>query len=483
MRGLLDAGNEKGLLSMKARLFPRRLVGVITALFLLPINQVYADTYSDDSTYWRWWYVEQITDQMTDGNGVDTENIDDTYNGSTAGEYIYNSTGITADDVKEYVKTQYDNAVGYVDKTYDEYSNMIDDIWNSSVDVATNASYKAQKALRETVDTAGNTVVNVSSSSYWGNVYNDLYNNGSYKDVYVDVTDNSYTVGYNGQNVNFSFAGVGDYNYYMNSPTTKPAPANMFVSAPALFEQFVERTSSKNFAVGQMSVNGETYYFLIGSNNNYYYPYSDFNVYSEDETRVHVTVKYDNIFYKDATFIFNGPISGVGPGGTPVLQPKQVGFVMHNGIKYPVYTDPSLNPFKVNDSGNVTWDDGSGTEPIYVDPKELTDDGWLNILENVDNSDNTENPYNPFGRPWNTQDDGSALGGFFGNLIKDIGSVFKGLADTLSKLFSGLIDGILNALSSLFDINYNSITTVQLDVNFNIITTIWQKLLEILGVT
>lgn len=481
MRGLLDAGKVKGLLSMKARLFPRRLVGVITAFFLLPFSSVYADGLTQDSEYWKWWYIENTTDAITEGNGASADNLTDTYNGSTVGQYVYDQTGLTADDVKEYVQQQYDNATGYVEHNAEWYSSAIDDIWNSSIDVGTKAKYQAEKALRETVDTAGNTVVNVSSSDYWSNVYNDLFNSGAYNDQYTQNPDGGYNVNVNGVTYNISLAGIGDCtgilvntdtytNVYQSYNQSALNSNNAYTGYPIF--------SVNGGYIGNASTSrlGNVYYYTLDnctySGNVIYIYWTAYRTAS----RVETGISYLNC-------VNGSNISDIEQGSTSVLQPKQIGFVTHNGIKYPVYSDPSLNPFKINDNGTVTWLDGSGDEPIYVDPTQLTDDGSLDILSWIDQDDLTQNPYNPFGKPWNTQDDGSILGGFFDNLVKDIGSVFNGLADKLSNLFSGLIDGILNALSSLFDINYNSITTVQLDVNFNIINTVWQKLLEILGVT
>lgn len=480
---------------MYKRLFPRMAfcLTLITSFLFMPISAVYADGYNQDSEYWRWWYVEQITDQMTEGQGASADEISDTYNGSTVGQYVYDKTGLTADDVKEYVQQQYDNATGYVEHTVEWYSSAIDDIWQSSIDVGTKAKYQAEKALRETVDTAGNTVVNVSSSGYWNNVYNDFFNNGSYNDQYTQGESNGNSFNTNGVNCSISYVGYGrlsgnvisELNSYTNAEcyssyepnVTNPYQYICSISCNGYNGYFAFATIQRNPWYDDICY-GRTLGF-INNDNNYYFNY-----------------QYQSaagIFNKDASIMIYGNITDITDNSTPILEPKQVGFVLHNGIQYPVYTDPSLNPFKVNDNGTVTFEDGD--EPIYINPKELTPTGWMDVLENVDNDDQTQNPYNPQGQPWNTQPDGSTLGGFFSNLVKDISSIFGGigklltdLIDKIIKAIKSIADLIVNALKNFWDLligdieGYTDLFETDVDNHFTMISDLYDLLLECMGV-
>ena len=489
---------------MNKRLFPRMAfcLTLITSFLFMPLSAVYADGLTQDSEYWKWWYIENTTDAITDGDGASADNLTDTYNGSTVGQYVYDQTGLTAEDVKDYVQQQYENATGYVEHTAEWYSSAIDDIWNSSIDVGTKAKYQAEKALRETVDTAGNTVVNVSSSGYWNNVYNDLFNSGSYNDQYEQVGGNNSWAGTNTSGaVTVSYMFLGGY-----APNKTIIPSYGIYSTLEGTQDCIkseQQPSTEGYGghcVFSVSVNGQRGYYIAR------------DMWAWTESR-NITYQYENNVvivsgecYDDGTpvgsgrmwsyrIIFDSNFTSGGTESIPVLQPKQVGFVVHNGIKYPVYTDPSLNPYKVNDNGTVTWLDGSGDEPIYVDPSEITDDGSLDILNWLDNDDLTQNPYNPFGKPWNTNDDGSALGGFFSNLIKDIGSVFEGL----SKLIESLIDKIIKAIKDIANIivdalksfwnlligdieDYSDLFETDVDDNFGMISDLYDLLLECMGV-
>lgn len=372
----------------------KRYFALVIALsfFLLsmPISVSAIADNSDDASFYLNYWVEEHT-------GINMKEIPVTAYGMSYADYIYRQTGCTIDywvDNATNPSNFGDNTNEYLENTLYNDSELMKDLL-STTPITNTTSQVYGTNYNQRVNSDGD--INVSGSNYWNSIYNGLSQNG-YNDIYADVSDGSFNVSYNGQNISFSFAGVGDYNYYMNSPTPKPAPANMFVSAPALFEQFVERNGSKNFAVGQMYVNGQTYYFLIGSNNNYYYPYSDFNVYAEDQTRVHVSVKYDNIFYKDAIFIFNGAIGGVGSGGTQVQQPKQCGYVLKDGIKYSVYTDPSQNPFTINPDGTVSFPNDDNTYPIYIDPDELSPEGDQYMIQYIINNyyGNDYNDFDPF---------------------------------------------------------------------------------------
>ena len=480
---------------MNNRLFPRMclVIPLITSFLFMPVTTVNATGYTSYADYWRWWYIEHTTDEITNGSGASADNIQETDSGQTAGTVIYNQSGVTRGDFVDYVEEQYNQAEGYVQKGVEWYVDAVNHVYDSTVTVATKAAYQTEKAVREVVDGAGNVIVDVSGSDFWHSAYNSLFNNNGYKPQYSNVSDSGVNGTYNGNSFSVSCIGVvksndGFYNQIDSTIYTTVFQGITCYSSIGQLYQFGETLTSGYYAnVWQITVNGNTCYAHTSTWAN---------------TRTAITLNYDgyettyyyiNVSYRgpaggvidDAKIYFNGAAENIGSNTAPVLQPAQCGFIVYNGDRVPVYTDPSQNPFTINPDGTVDYN--GNTYPIYVDPDEISPEGWLKVLEFVDNEDQTENPYNPQGKPWNTQDDGTVLGGLFSDLVSDISSIFDSIADKISRFFEGIIDKIVNALKKFIvefigDLDINTMTDLDVTNPFNLISECFDILLESLGV-
>ena len=470
---------------MNKRLFPRicLVIPLITSFLFMPVNTVNAAGYSTDADFWRWWYIEHQTDAITDGQGASAENIQNTDSGQTAGTVIYNQSGVTRGDFIDYVEEQYNQAEGYLQKGVEYYVDCVNHVYDSTVTVATKAAYQTEKAVREVVDSTGNVIVDVSGSDFWHSVYNDLFNSQSYEHQYTTTNDSmsgtsgthNYTITFIGTyqsdmlQYTYNDNGVFQGNYYLSWQTTTRNDWN---------------------CIFKVVDNGNTYYYPVlnsGSDTSNFWHFEGF-LFTQQYVRATFTrADGGNNSLQDFYFrINNGSNTGVS-SGTAVQEPYSVGFINYNGEKHPIYKDKDLNgDLTVNDNGTVT-DENGNDYPIYIDPSELTDDGWLKILEYIDNEDETQSPYNPQGKPWNTQDDGTVLGGLFSDLISDISSIFNDIADKIKSFFDGIIDKIVNALKKFIvdfigDLDINSMTDLDVTNPFNLISECFDILLESLGV-
>ena len=182
---------------MNNKTFPRLACAFMMCFtfFLLPFNDVYADGYSSDADFWRWWYIEHQTDEMTDGSGASAENINNTDSGQTAGTVIYNQSGVSRGDFIDHVEEQYNQVEGYIEHGVEWYVDKVNHVYDSTVTVATKTAYQTEKAVREVVDKTGNVIVDVSGSDFWHSAYNGLFNGNGYKDQYTEGENtNSYNV-------------------------------------------------------------------------------------------------------------------------------------------------------------------------------------------------------------------------------------------------------------------------------------------------
>lgn len=445
---------------------------MVIAFFLMPVFSASAlSAPSSDHNYWKWWYIEQST-------GVSVEDAGNTDYGIGTGEYINKHGGGSRADAYTWVKDKYDNAVNATANSVDYYYNVVDDIYNKSVDYAEKGYYTAENALRKTVDSAGKTVYNVSSSDFWNGFYNSMFNGGGYNNIYEDSPNDSYNTSVN--NVNYTITKFGVY--WIDGQEVESSPFNGTMSSYR--EPTILNNGRKNgdaivsVAGGYIKLTGNPYSVSEFTINNIEYDNNN-NRYIVNWTMERANFELYNIV-SVITLKTGNNGSQVSTGGTPVLQPSQMGFIINpqTGERIPVYTDTTQNPFTINPDGTVTFSDGT-TVPIYVDPEDISDDGWLWLLKYIDDRDNTDPNQNPFGQPWNTQNDGTVLGGLFTNLLKDISSIFSGIADTIKKL----IDGLIKAIADLFKIDFSLLNNIHLDVDFNIIQTIIDKLLQFLGVT
>lgn len=440
---------------------------MVIAFFLMPVFSASAlSAPSSDHNYWRWWYVEQST-------GVSVEDANNTDYGIGTGEYISNNGGGSRADAYTWVKDKYDNAVNATANSVDYYYNVVDDIYNKSVDYAEKGYYTAENALRKTVDTAGKTVYNVSSSDFWNGFYNSMFNGGGYNQQYQEgVNNNSYNIPTDAGNVQL------DVFIATKQKVGNRVDNTIFINAGELI------SANYNNVVIKATYNNESvYYGVTGDFRDILYIIST-DISIPTTNRIAVGVGYNDGWntYTTITIDLKDRITGNAENNTtPIPQPSQMGFIINpqTGERIPVYTDTTTkNPFTINPDGTVTLQDGT-TVPIYVDPDEISGDGWLWLLKYIDDRDNTDPNQNPFGQPWNTQNDGTVLGGLFTNLLKDISSIFSGIADTIKNL----IDGLIKAIADLFKIDFSLLNNIHLDVDFNIIQTIIDKLLQFLGVT
>lgn len=462
------------------RLFPRICLcgSLIISFLFLPINNVYADGTSayNDNTYWQYWYVEQQS-------GVSFDDVQPTDYGISVGEYV-NAHGYSVSDAIDTVTEQANNAANATADGLQYYWDAVQDVYSHSVDAAEVGYYKAEDALRKTVDTAGHAVYNVSSSDFWNGFYNSMYNGGGYNDIYVDQTEDGYTVNVNGTSYNVSYAGIGYISGDIIDGTTD------------VYSTFTDGGSNGRicFRVGDGYIAGRTtWYGMSGSPPNGFTVTYDY--YTNTLTCHYQWLKSDNsgFWTEEAYAHFTNNISSGEQSSTPVLQPSQMGFIIDplTGDRIPVYTDPSQNPFTPNSDGTVDYN--GDTLPIYVDPIDISDDGWLWILKYLNDRDKTDPTQNPFGQPWNTQPDGTTQGGFFSNLVKDISSLFSGLGNLLKNVFDNLVkkftdfvgiivDGLKKFIEDFIDFDTSIFDDIDIDNNFGVITELYHTLLEILGV-
>ena len=491
---------------MNNKTFPRLacVFMMCFTFFLLPFNAVYADGYSTDSDFWRWWYIEHTTDEITNGSGASAENIQNTDNGQTAGTVIYNQSGVTRGDFIDYVEEQYNQAEGYIQKGVDYYVDAVNHVYDSTVTTATKAAYQTEKAVREVVDSTGKVIVDVSGSDFWHSVYNGLFNNNGYKTQYTEQHE--------GVSVNFDNGSVviinidyGDRSYSWEYNGATDSVANNFLKYPENYCLQYRTTLESNKIIPLFKITLNTTY----GNTIVYHPWTNFHseaitafnnggikisevTYSPNGNVIYYKWGYNNTYpYSGTIYIKESVFENVTNNVTQIPQPSQCGFIVYNGDRVPVYTDPSQNPFTINDDGTVDYN--GNTFPIYIESDPISPEGWLKILEYIDNQDQTENPYNPQGKPWNTQDDGTVLGGWFSDLVSDISSVIEGLKSQLNSIINDLLDKIKNILKSLEDLikgifipdefDFSQLFDFEIDDNFGLIQQIIEYFLQAVGVT
>lgn len=451
------------------------LIVVLVASFLfVPVTSVEAlqsPTYSDN-TYWRWWYVEQST-------GVSVEDAENTDFGIGTGEYVSNNGGGSRADAYSWVKDKYDNAVNATANSVDYYYNVVDDIYNKSVDYAEKGYYTAENSLRKTVDAAGKTVYNVSSSDFWNGFYNSMFNGGGYKEQYGESNDSVVNGVSNGVAYSIRYIGRGNVLNRGSADTFLSQSWNKYLNYTIYGDGKIS-----GYPIFEINYGGETYY----------------KYYTNDQMGAIEGITLNTTYnYYGGKFIVPSSTAEWGFGwdilggsteqnttNIPTILPSQMGFIINpqTGERIPVYTDTTQNPFTINPDGTVTFPDGT-TIPIYVDPEDISGDGWLWLLKYIDDRDKTEPTQNPYGQPWNTQNDGTVLGGFFSGLLSDISSLFSGLIDSIKKIFEGLAkiiaDAIKNLIDSLLDFNMNDIQ-FSTPIEFNLIDAVVEKFFNMFGI-
>lgn len=470
---------------MQFQKYSRFFVATIFCItfFLSPLTYytAFATSTSNESEFWHGFYVEHVTKEIS-GNGVDIGNAESTDYGLTTGNYIYNKSGVSTQDIIDYVSEQYSNATGYVVESVSDYADKVKNVLNRTIDGTLSAGYKAEKALRTVVDSAGNVYYNVSSSDYWNGIYNKWFNNKGYKDQYTATQGDSYSVNTTQGSYNLTFVGIGgvDYNSgILNGTYNAHLTAN--ASMTGLDGKFIVSVSH-NGKTGYVELGNIGHSFRSWTFNSINYSWNDNYVYIQ----FYYIDSWGDLEHDDGRVNFTDSIISADTSNIPVLQPSQVGFIQYPlGEKTPIYTDPSLNPsdWIINDNGTVTID--GNDYPALIDEKEIDDNGWLDMLNLLDGEDSREMSLkDPWGAPWDTKDDGTELGGFFGNLVKDIQKMFKGIGDKIKEIFqkpidvlSDLVDKIKTALTEFFTFSPDDLN-VDVSFDFDILESIWDAFLE-----
>lgn len=357
-------------------------------LLFMPVSVCAIADDSDDASFYLNYWVEEHT-------GIDMKDIPVTAYGMSYADYIYRQTGYTVD---YWVNNATDpsnfgeNTDDYLNNTLYNDGELLKDLL-STTPITNTTSQIYGTNYNERVNSDGD--INVSGSDYWNSVYNGISQNG-YKDQYAQTPNDSYNTSINNVNYTFSKYGV----YYIAGNVVADAPISG--TRDSVDPPFILNNGKKN---GDAIVSYSGGYLKLLGNP---YAVSDFTInsitYDDSQNAYYVlwTMErsngelYDCSCYLYLNTGFNG--SSVSSGGSSVLQPKQVGYVYHNGIKYPVFTDHSLNPFTTNDDGTVTWDDGTGDEDIYIDTKELSPEGDQYLIQYIINNyyGDDHNDFDPF---------------------------------------------------------------------------------------
>ena len=405
-------------------------------VFLSPSVCAIADDESDAS-FWLNYWVEEHT-------GIDMTQIPTTAYGMSYADYIYRQTGYTVDywvDNATNPAQFADNTNEYLQNTYYNNGEFLKDIL-STTPIANTTAEKYYTSKENRIDSEGG--INVSGDDYWHSVYNGLFSNNGYKPQYSQVNNNGVNGTYNGYTFSVSCLGVvrSDDSFYNSIDNT--LFLNVFrgiscYSSVGRIYSFGESISRGYYApVWQLTVNGNTCYGFGGS---YASTRSEFtnNFEGYETTYYYINVTYNTPVgwnTEDWRLYFNGNAENMGSNTTPVLQPYQIGYINYNGNKVPVYTDPNLNPYTINDNGTVTYPNGD-EEDIYVDPKEFAPEGDMYIVQYIVNNyyGDPNNPNNPFGGNPN----GLTINDYDtenGTKTKDYTKAFDSIINWLQKIYN-----------------------------------------------
>lgn len=411
---------------------------------------------SMSSTDWGYWYLEEQC-------GVDTSQISSTDYGLTLEEIAKKYGSVTVENAIQGVSNQLQNPFNF-DSTAEYFKTYYHNTVVTAGDVA---SYLEQKAQR-----TYNDLFNVSGSDFWDSIYNKWFNNDSYKDQYTeDETTKSYMTP-DGMAVTFTVVGASKgarfYSSYVPSPFTYAmGNASLNIAPGSDFENNLTRT----YIHAIFTVNGV-------SN----------DVYIARSYERNVTITYNNV----STWVINwgdAYTSYIYCNGhtfestsVPILQPSSMGCVVRpDGSIVPVYTDKNLNDFTINPDGTVTFPDGS-TSDIFINPDELTPDGWAEFIDFLTHDVYPYAPYTPWGTPWDYNLPSDGAGGFdltglgqmfygiLSDLFKGLGDIFSGILSGIGELIQGLIEllsGFVDILSDIFSLDWLFNLDFNIDLDFS----------------
>ena len=406
-------------------------------VFLSPSVSAIADDESDAS-FWLNYWVEEHT-------GIDMTQIPTTAYGMSYADYIYRQTGYTVDywvDNATNPSQFTENTNEYLKNTYYNNGEFLKDIL-STTPIANNTAEKYYTSKENRIDSDGG--INVSGDNYFHSVYNGLFNNNGYKQLYNDgVSSATGTV--NGHSISISYAGIiyentqiglsqEDLNIILSAVDNNAAPTNIYSTSTQLHDN---ANGGYCYLAFRLSVDGVSCYiangryltsnlqFISGQIQTTYYGYTlSYNVY----------VGYDQI--QDQKIYFRDNVENPSTSteqGSP--KPYQIGYINYNGQKVPVYTDPSQNPFTINPDGTVEFPNGDD-EDIYVDPRLFSPDGDMYIVQYIINNyygdpNNSNNPFggNPKGLTINDYDTEN------GTKTKDYTKAFNSIINWLQKIYN-----------------------------------------------
>lgn len=358
-------------------------------LFSFPVSSVgaIADDSDDASFYLNYW-VEEHT-------GIDMKDIPVTAYGMSYADYIYRATGYTID-------YWVDNATdpgNFVNNTeeylyYVNYNNaeLLKDLL-STTPITETTSQVYGTNYNQRVNSDGD--INVSGSNYWNSVYNGLSQNG-YKDQYGSSGYDGYQANSsNGISYNVNYVGIGHTS----------GNASSWCSGSDDIDAYSNNTQG-SFCFSVTNSSGQFAYFQSRNN----WGFTDWNnkpinlTYSYNADYIIVNWQFEKSdhsgYWNDSAYLQVYGANFVSGQNTnaPVLQPRQVGYVIKDGIKFPVYTDPSQNPFTINPDGTVSFPNDENTYPIFIDPDELSPDGDQYLIQYIINNyyGNDNNDFDPF---------------------------------------------------------------------------------------
>ena len=377
----------------------KRCLALATALsfflFFMPVSVGAIADNSDDASFYLNYWVEEHT-------GINMKDIPVTAYGMSYADYIYRQTGYTIDywvDNATNPSNFGDNTNEYLENTLYNDSELMKDLL-STTPITNTTSQVYGTNYNQRVNSDGD--INVSGSNYWNSVYNGISQNG-YNDQYTTNNNGGYNVTVNNQNFTIEYAGITFLSSLIGADTATASAISSVVRESNVYSLDTPILSSYDYqqnivvlikiTVGQYSGYVRSYNFRSR--------FSEYNFVSQNisSTEYAYTFTYSSDqFTTTQSIIFVTEATQTGSNSDPVLQPRQCGYVLHNGIKYPVYTDPSLNPFTINPDGTVTWDDGSGDENIYIDPRELSPEGDQYMIQYIINNyyGNDYNDFDPF---------------------------------------------------------------------------------------
>lgn len=390
-------------------------------------------------------------------------------------ERYFESTG-------EHLEEMVENQISYANNVFDNITTTNDKV----------NDYLREKASRTFID-GDKEYLNVSGSDYWDSIYNDLFNDGGYKQQYEENNNNDT---YSGECCGHSITVSIKDAYYITVTGSECPVIN------GLYSELAEAYGYAN-SILTWNIDGNLWYSLA--------QYGGYAIKSMTTSGNEITLTiivndiWNNREYEETyKYYINGGTAGDNdsfePEGGLTPKPPSCGVIHLNGEWVDVPTDPDNTPegWVINPDGTVTID--GQDYPIYVEtdsgdddeggdsggnPGQLTEPGLFDIIKYIGRQpwgNNWNNPWNNYNQPDGNNSNnpfGLSLDGFFNNIGKAIGNVFDKLLGNIPKL----LEKILDIIKSLFSLNFLSSMRLDLNLHFNFINGLFSSLLSLLGVS